>query len=117
MPMAHAETKSMDERLKALKSLQQVICVAGAAVLAFAVTTDRSKDYRAALDELKVFRKVDLKNYPLYVKRHFASQEEANRDLLLKAAKEAHLTVRGSTVFSEPFEGRKTYVSPSQATY
>ena len=93
----------MDERLKALKSLQQVICVAAAAVLAFAVTTDRSKDYRAALDELKVFRKVDLTNYPVYVKRHFASQEEANRDLLLKAAKQAHLTVRSSTVFSEPF--------------
>lgn len=103
MRVAHAETKSMDERLKALKSLQQVICVAAAAVLAFAVTTDRSKDYRAALDELKVFRKVDLKNYPVYVKRHFASQEEANRDLLLKAAKQAHLTVRSSTVFSEPF--------------
>src|ERR1700683_3270566 len=103
MPVTHAETKSMDERLKALKSLQQVICVAAAAVLAFAVTTDRSKDYRAALDELKVFRKVDLTNYPVYVKRHFASQEEANRDLLLKAAKQAHLTVRSSTVFSEPF--------------
>ena len=93
----------MDERLKALKSLQQLICVAAAAVLAFAVTTDRSKDYRAALDELEVFRKVDLKNYPVYVKRHFASQEAANRNLLLKAAKQAHLTVRSSTVFSEPF--------------
>jgi hypothetical protein len=93
----------MDERLKALKSLQQVICLAAAAVLAFAVTTDRSKDYRAALDELEVFRKVTLNDYPLYVKREFASQEEANRTLLLKAAKQAHLTVRSSTVLSEPF--------------
>jgi hypothetical protein len=93
----------MDERLKALKSLQQVICLAAAAVLAFAVTTDRSKDYQAALGELEVFRKVDLKSYPVYVKRYFASQEEANRNLLLKAAKQAHLTVRSSTVFSEPF--------------
>jgi hypothetical protein len=93
----------MDEQLKALKLLQQVICLIAAAVLAFAVTTDRSKDYRAALDELEVFRKVDLKNYPVYVKRQFASQEEANRALLLKAAKQAHLTVRSSTVLSEPF--------------
>jgi hypothetical protein len=98
-----AKSKSMDEQLKALKSLQQLICLAAAAVLAFAMTTDRSKDYRAALDELKVFRKVDLKNYPVYVKRTFASQEEANRDLLLKAAKQAHLIVRSSTVLSEPF--------------
>jgi hypothetical protein len=103
VPVTRAKSKSMDERLKALKSLQQVICLAAAAVLAFAVTTDRTKDYRAALDELEVFRKVDLKSYPVYVKRQFASQEEANRALLLKAAKQAHLTVRSSTVLSEPF--------------
>jgi len=93
----------MDERLKALKSLQQLICVAAAAVLAFAFTSDQSKEYSAALDELEVFRKVDLKNYPVYVKRQFATQEEGNRALLLKAAKQAHLIVRNSTVFSEPF--------------
>jgi hypothetical protein len=98
-----AKSKSMNEKLKALKSLQQVICLAAAAVLAFAVTTDRSKDYRAALDELQILRKVDLKNYPVYVKRQFASQEAANLALLLKAAKKAHLIVRNSTVLSEPF--------------
>jgi hypothetical protein len=101
--IVRARTKSMDERLKALKSLQQLICVAAAAVLAFAFTSDQSKEYRAALDELEVFRKVDLKSYPVYVKRQFATQEEANRTLLLKAAKQAHLMVRNSTVFSEPF--------------
>jgi len=93
----------MDERLKALKALQQVICVAAAAVLAFAVTPDRSKEYRAALDELEVFRKVDLKTYPEYVKEQFAREEDANRALLLRAARQAHLIVRSSTVFSEPF--------------
>jgi hypothetical protein len=103
VPVTRAKSKSIDERLKALKSLQQVICLAAATVLAFAVTTDRSKDYRAALDELEVFRKVNLNDYPLHVKREFASQEEANRTLLLKAAKQAHLTVRSSTVLSEPF--------------
>jgi hypothetical protein len=103
MPVTSAKAKPMGERLKALKSLQQVICLAAAAVLAFAVTTDRSKDYRAALDELEFFRKIDLKNYPLFVKQQFAGQEAANRDLLLNAAKQAHLIVRSSTVFSEPF--------------
>jgi hypothetical protein len=91
----------MDERLKALKSLQQLMCLAAAAVLAFALTTDRSKDYRAALDELEVYRKVDLNSYPKYVKGVFASQHEANRALLTKAAKEAHLSVRSSTVLSD----------------
>ena len=103
MAATSAKSKSMDEQLKALKSLQQLICLVATAVLAFAMTTDRSKDYRAALDELEVFRKIDLKDYPVYVKRNFASQEEANRDLLLKAAKQAHLIVRSSTVFTEPF--------------
>jgi hypothetical protein len=93
----------MNERLKALKSLQQLICIAAAAVLAFAITSDHSREYRAALDELQFFRKVDPKNYPVYVKRQFAPQEEANRALLLKAAKQAHLIVRSSTVVSEPF--------------
>jgi len=102
VPVTSAKSKSMDERLKALRSLQQLICLAASAVLAFAVTTDRSKDYRAALDELEIFRKVDLKGYPVYVKRQFASQEEANRILLVKAAKQAHLTVRSSMVLSEP---------------
>ena len=49
---------------------------------AFAVTPDRSKEYRAALDELEVLRKVDLKTYPEYVKGQFASQEDANRAFL-----------------------------------
>ena len=69
MSVTSAKSGSMDEQLKALKSLQQVICLVAAAVLAFAVTTDRSKEYRAALGELEVFRKVDLNNYPMYVKR------------------------------------------------
>lgn len=103
MLVTSAGSKSMDERLKALKSLQQLICVAAAAVLAFAITPDQSEQYRAGLNELEIFRKVDLKNYPLYVKQQFATQEAANRALLLKAAKQAHLIVRGSTVFSEPF--------------
>jgi hypothetical protein len=98
-----AKSKSMDEQLKTLKSLQQLICLAAAAVLAFALTADRSKAYQAALDELEVFRKVDLKNYPVYVKRQFAGQEQADRTLLEKAAKQAHLTVRSSTLVSEPF--------------
>jgi hypothetical protein len=41
--IVRARTKTMDERLKALKSLQQLICVAAAAVLAFAFTSDQSK--------------------------------------------------------------------------
>lgn len=102
MPVTRVKSKSTEEKLKALKSLQQVICLAAAAVLAFAVTTDRSKDYQAALGELEVFRKVELNSYPAYVKRLFANQEDANRTLLAKAARQAHLIVRNSTVLKEP---------------
>jgi hypothetical protein len=103
----------MDEQLKALKSLQQVVCVVAAAVLAFAMTADRSKEYRAALDELEVFRKIDLNTYPVYVSRQFAGHGETNRALLLKAAKQAHLIVRNSTVFSEPI----VMEAPPQGAY
>jgi len=96
------KSKSMDEKLKALKSLQQLICLAAAAVLAFAVTTDRSKDYRAALSELEIYRKVDLNNYPEYVKSQFASEEGKDRAALSKAARQAHLIIRDSTVFDYP---------------
>ena len=92
----------MDQRLKALKSLQQLICLAAAAVLAFALTPDRSKEYRAALNELEHFRKVSLNDYPAYAEQQLAGQEEANRALLLKAVKQAHLPFRRSLVFSEP---------------
>jgi len=91
VPVLRANTKSMDERLKALKSLQQVICVAAAAVLAFAVTSDRSKEYRAALDELGFFRKVSLNDYPVYAKQHFVDLEKSNRSLVERAAKRANL--------------------------
>jgi len=37
------------------------------------------------------------------VKQQFSSQEQADRTLLEKAAKQAHLAVRNSTVVSEPF--------------
>lgn len=103
MLIESAESKSMDERLKALKSLQQLICIAAAAVLAFAVTSDQTKQYQAALNEIEIFRKVDLKNYPVYVKRQFANEEARNRNLLIKAARQAHLVVRSSMAFSEPF--------------
>lgn len=96
------KSKSMDEKLKALKSLQQLICLAAAGVLAFAVTTDRSKDYRAALSELEIYRKVDLNDYPKYVKSQFAGEAENNRAVLSKAARQAHLIVRDSTVFDYP---------------
>jgi len=69
--IASEKSKSMDDRLKALKSFQQLICVAAAAVLAFAVTSDQSKEYRAALDELGYYRKVNLNDYPLYAEKQF----------------------------------------------
>ena len=53
-----ARGRSMDERLKSLRSLHQMLCVAAAAVLAFAMTPDRSKEYRAALDELETLQQL-----------------------------------------------------------
>jgi len=92
----------MDLRLKALKSLQQLICLAAAAVLAFALTPDRSQEYLAALRELEHFQKVSLRDYPAYVKQQLAGQEDANRAILLKAVERAHLSFRRPLVFSEP---------------
>jgi hypothetical protein len=106
-----AKSKSMDERLKALKSFQQLICVAAAAVLAFAVTSDQSKEYRAALDELGYYRKVNLTDYPLYAEKQFKAERESDRALLLKAVKQAHmkaqksLTVNESVIMDFPMTG------------
>lgn len=102
MSIERAETRSMDGRLKALKSLQQLICLAAAAVLAFALTPNHSREYRAALNELEHFRKVSLTDYPAYVKQQLANQEKSNRDLLLKVVKQAHLPYRHPLLFSEP---------------
>jgi hypothetical protein len=99
--IASAKSKSMDDRLKALKSFQQLICVAAAAVLAFAVTSDQSKEYRAALDELGYYRKVNLNDYPLYAEKQFNAERDSDRALLLKAIKRAHLKAQKSLTVNE----------------
>jgi hypothetical protein len=60
-----------------------MICVEAAAVLAFAMTPDRSKEYRAALAELETLRKIPLNKYLEYLNGVFAEQERANHQLLL----------------------------------
>jgi len=79
-----------------------MVCVAAAAVLAFAMTPDRSKEYRSALEELEALRKISLNKYPEYVKGVFAEQERANYQLLLRVARESNLPVHGTPTFIQP---------------
>lgn len=92
----------MDERLNSLRSLQQMVCVAAAAVLAFAMTPDRSKEYRSVLAELEALRRISLNKYPDYVQNVFAEQERGNYQLLLRVARESNLPVHGTPTFIQP---------------
>lgn len=94
-----ARGRSMDERLKSLRSLHQMLCVAAAAVLAFAMTPDRSKEYRAALDELETLRQLSPNKYPTYVQGLFAEQEQTNYDFVLRAARRAGLPPQGKPTY------------------
>jgi hypothetical protein len=51
---------------------------------------------------LESYRKISLSDYALYVKQQLAAQEKANRILLLKAVKQAHLPFHGRPIVSEP---------------
>jgi len=50
----------MNERLKSLRLLHQVMMISFGAVLIFALTPDLSKQYQAALDEISALRQISL---------------------------------------------------------
>ena len=51
---------TMNERLKSLRLLHQVMMISFGAVLIFALTPDLSKQYQAALDEISALRQISL---------------------------------------------------------
>ena len=96
------QLRIMDNRLKSLRTLHNVIIVASSIVLLFAMLPDRSVQYQAALQEINALRRVKLADYPDYVKQQFRNQNEANYQLLLRAVHSLGIGISGHPYFSYP---------------
>jgi hypothetical protein len=59
------------ENLKALRLLHQLLMVVAAAILAFALRADLSKDYRAALDEVGALKETPFEEWTTFVRERY----------------------------------------------
>jgi len=58
----------LTENLKTLRALHQLLMVVSAAILVFALRVDLSKDYEAALDELRTVKELDFTKWVTFVR-------------------------------------------------
>lgn len=92
---AKASEGLVSENLKALRLLHQLLMVVSAAVLAFALRSDPSNDYRAALEELSTLREVSFESWTKFVANHYKPVEDQNEKFVRGLIREAGLPIAG----------------------
>lgn len=79
------DTAQLIEHLKTLRVLHQLLMVVAAAVLAFALRADQSKEYRAALDELTALKETRFDTWAAFVHEHYKDYEDQNDKFVREA--------------------------------
>jgi hypothetical protein len=106
---AGVESKTPDalvtENLKTLRLLHQILIVVSAAVLAFALRADLSKDYGAALDELAALKETPFENWVVFVREHYKKYQSQNDRFTRDIVRLAGLPLQGDPALNEPVFG------------
>jgi len=68
----------LTENLKTLRVLHQLLMVVAAAILVFALRLDRSRDYRAALDELRAMQDLNFSGWITFVRDRYKTYGNQN---------------------------------------
>src|SRR5208282_5823871 len=68
LPTSAISEGMLTENLKTLRVLHQLLMVVAAAILVFALRVDRSRDYRAALDELRAMQDLNFSGWTTFVR-------------------------------------------------
>ncbi len=114
------------ENLKAIKVLHQVLMAVTAAILAFALRSDMSQQYRDALNEIAGLRQISLGGWSNYVAQRYKSETKDNETFILGTIRQAGVNLRGNPsvefpVFAEqvppldsPLLNLDTFFSKSQ---
>lgn len=95
----------MNENLKTLRLLHQLLMLAAAVVFVFAFTPDPVGDYNAALDELAAVREISgsLQGYGYYVRDRLKPRGDADTKFLLSVARGTHARMSDQVPVRVPF--------------
>ena len=95
----------LTENLKTLRVLHQLLMVISAAILVFALRVDMSKDYAAALDELRAIKDLNLTGWTTFVRDRYSNYETQNDKFVRDIVKLAGLPLQGNPALNEPVFG------------
>jgi hypothetical protein len=95
------------ENLKSLKLLHQILIVASAAVLAFALRPDFSNDYRLALDELSALREISFDGWSKFITDRYKAKAERNDKFVQEVVHLAGLNFQGHPKLDQPIYGEQ----------
>ena len=95
----------LSENLKTLRVLHQLLMVVSAAILVFALRVDMSKDYRAALDELRAMQDLNFTGWTTFVRDRYKDYENQNDEFVRDIVKLAGVPLQGNPSLQEPVFG------------
>jgi len=85
----------LNENLKVIKVLHQILMAVSAAILAFALRPDLSRDYKAALEEIAALKQVSFGGWSNYVAQHYKAATNQDAKFVRAVVHQAGLRVRG----------------------
>lgn len=95
----------LTENLKTLRVLHQLLMVVSAAILVFALRVDMSKDYRAALDELRAIQDLNFTGWVTFVRDRYKNYENQNDEFVRDVVRLAGVPLQGNPSLQEPVFG------------
>src|ERR1017187_7859249 len=97
LPAPNAISEALlTENLKTLRVLHQLLMVVSAAILVFALRVDMSRDYRAALDELRAMQDLNFTGWTSFVRDRYKNYENQNDEFVRNIVKLAGLPLQGT---------------------
>ncbi len=95
----------LTENLKTLRVLHQLLMVVSSAILVFALRVDMSKNYKAALDELRAVKELDFTKWVTFVRDRYSDDQSQNDKFVREIVRLAGLPLQGNPSLNEPVFG------------
>jgi hypothetical protein len=86
----------VNENLKVIKILHQLLMAVTAAILAFALRPDLTQNYKTALDELASLKQLSYGGWSNYVAQRYKTQADEDARFIRSVVRQAGLRVKGS---------------------
>jgi hypothetical protein len=107
----------MNENLKTLRILHQVLMATCAAIMAFAIPRNLANDYRAALDELTALKSISFDQWGTFLVNRYPKEQQANEIFVRSIVRQAGLKMQAQTKLSQPVFWDQPPNSPTLLEY